>query len=71
MKLKPTNKLSHTPRPSAKKCVPTYPRVAVADLSPTPGGCPRAYSGATGLPRSKVGWVSDCFITTDEYPSMV
>ena len=63
MEHKPTNKLSRTRRSSAKKCVPKYPRVAVADPSPTPGGCPRAYSGAMGLPESKVGWVNDRVIT--------
>jgi hypothetical protein len=30
MKHKPTNKLSRARAPSAKKCVPKYPRVAIA-----------------------------------------
>jgi hypothetical protein len=63
MKRDPTNKLLRTRRPSAKKCLPKYLRVASADPSPTPGGCPRAYSGAMGLPESKVSWVNARFIT--------
>ena len=31
MKHKPTNKLSRARAPSPQKCVPQYPRVAIAD----------------------------------------